>query len=86
MTTPNRPPIPSGDIGAGFPQVIHHDTGKPVLVADMRAEFERLSRQAPRDPEAERAFIESKIEIIRQDSKLPEAEKDRAIEELRRSL
>jgi len=57
-------------------------TGKPVPVADMRAEFERLSRQVPRDPEAERAFIESKIEMIRNDPHLSKTEKERAIEEL----
>jgi hypothetical protein len=61
-------------------------TGNPVPVADMRAEFERLSRQVPRDPEAERAFIESKIEMIRSDPNLSQAEKERAIEELRRGL
>jgi hypothetical protein len=61
-------------------------TGNPAPAADMRAEIERLSRQAPRDPEAERAFIESKIEMIRQGSNLTEAEKERAIEELRRAV
>jgi len=86
MTTPNRPPIPSGDAQAGFLGMTDPDTGNPVSVADRRAEFERLSRQAPRDPGAERAFIESKIEMIRKDSNLTEAEKERAIEELRRGL
>ena len=52
-------------------------------VADKRAEFERLSRQVPRDPEAERAFIESKIEMIRNDPALSETEKEKAVEELR---
>ena len=52
----------------------------------MRAEFERLSRQTPRDPEAERAFVESKIELIRNDPRLSEDEKKRAIEELRKRL
>jgi len=63
--------------------MIDPETGKPAPMADMRAEFERLSRQVPRDPEAERAFIESKIEMIRTDSSLTEAEKERAIDELR---
>jgi hypothetical protein len=61
-------------------------TGKPVAVADMRAEFERLSRQVPRDPEAERAFIQNKIDMIRNDPKLSEVDKKRAIEELERGL
>jgi hypothetical protein len=48
----------------------------------MRADFERLSRQVPRDPEAERAFIESKIEMIRSDPYLSDADKERAIANL----
>jgi len=83
MTTPNRPPLPSGNPEARSLSMIDPETGKPVPMADMRAEFERLSRQVPRDPEAERAFIESKIEMIRTDSSLTEAEKERAIDELR---
>jgi hypothetical protein len=50
----------------------------------MRAEFERLSRQTPRDPEAERAFLEARIELIRSDPRLSEEEKKQAIEEVRR--
>jgi hypothetical protein len=86
MTTPNRPPIPSGHGQAGILHMTDPATANPVSVADMRAEFERLSHQTARDPKAERAFIESKIEMIHKDSKLTEAEKDRAIEELRRAL
>jgi len=65
------------------------DTSLAVPLASpeaMRAEFERLSRQLPRDPEAERAFIEGKIEMIRSDPHLNDAEKEQAIEELRRRL
>jgi hypothetical protein len=40
----------------------------------------------PRDPEAERAFIEGEIEMIRTHPNLSEAEKKRAIEELRRGV
>jgi hypothetical protein len=54
-----------------------------AAVGDRRAEFDRLSRQVPRDPEAERSFIESKIEMIRMDPNLSPAEKERAIEQLR---
>lgn len=61
-------------------------TGNPLEFADMREEFERLSRQTPRDPEAERAFIESKIEIVRTDPNLSQEDKERAIAELRRGL
>jgi hypothetical protein len=49
----------------------------------MRAEFERLSRAVPRDLEAERAFIQGKIEMIRNDPHLSELQKESAIEHLR---
>lgn len=52
----------------------------------MRAEFDRISRQTPRNREAQRAFIESKIEMIRTDPRLGAAEKERAIADLRRGL
>jgi hypothetical protein len=81
MTTPNQLPLPDPEVGSL--RLTDPGTRKPVSVADMRAEFERLSRQVPRDPQAERAFIESKIEMIRNDPHLSEAEKERAIKELR---
>ena len=55
-------------------------------IADRRAEFERLSRQSPRDEEAERAFIEGKMEMVRTDPNLTKEEKQRALEELKRKL
>jgi hypothetical protein len=55
-------------------------------IADRRAEFERLSRQSPRDEEAERAFIEGKMEMVRTDPNLSKEEKQRALEELKRKL
>src|SRR5207249_8461335 len=83
MTVPNHPPLPSGAPELEPLRQIDPGTGKPVPMADLRAEFERLSRQVPRDPEAERAFIESKVEMIRKDPNLNETEKERAINELR---
>ena len=83
MTAPKQLPLPSGDSETGLPRMVDPATGDPVPVADRRAEFERLSRQVPRDPEAERAFIESKIEMIRKDPRLSETEKEHAIEQLR---
>jgi hypothetical protein len=62
--------------------VPHPLAGNDVQTADMREEFERLTRQVPRDPEAERAFIEGKIELIRGDPYLSDQEKERAIAEL----
>ena len=83
MTTPNPLPLPSGEPDTGFLRMSYPGTDDPVPVADLRAEFERLSSQVPRDPEAERAFIESKIEMIRSDHHLNKTEKERAIEALR---
>ena len=86
MAFPNEPPIPPTDSLEAHLSMTDPKTGKPVAVADMRAEFERLSRQVPRDPEAERAFIQNKIDMIRNDPKLSEVDKKRAIEELERGL
>jgi hypothetical protein len=55
-------------------------------ITDRREEFERLSRETPRNPEAERAFIEAKIDLVRSDPKLTEEEKLRAIADLRQRL
>ena len=84
-TTVSSPPKPGkGDDEAQTPQFVDPKTGKPAKIADMRAEFERLSRQAPRDPEAERAFIKGRIEMIRSDPHLCAQEKEDAIRELQR--
>jgi hypothetical protein len=56
----------------------------PKKTTDRRAEFERLSRQTPRDPDAERAFFENKIDLIRSDPTLSDDEKTLAIAEVRR--
>lgn len=47
---------------------------------------ERLTRTSERDLEAERAFIEAKMDLVRTDPNLTEVEKVQAIEELRRRL
>jgi hypothetical protein len=80
-------PLPSELIEAIETESLHvtdSKTGQTVRIGDMRAEFERLSHQMPRDAEAERAFIESKIEMIRSDPYLSDADKKRAIAELQR--
>jgi hypothetical protein len=86
MATPQQLPLSSGPLEARSPRLTDPGIGNSVPVADQRDEFELLSRQVPRDPEAERAFIESKIELIRSDQNLSKTEKERAIEELRRGL
>ena len=55
-------------------------------IADRRKEFDRLTRESGRDAEAERAFIESKMAMVRTDPNLSDEEKARALEELRRKL
>jgi hypothetical protein len=82
MSSPSNPG--EYDDEAQSPQLVDPNTGKPVKIADMRAEFERLSRQTPRDPAAERAFIQGKIEMIRGDSHLSAKQKEDAIAELQR--
>jgi hypothetical protein len=82
MSSPTNPN--QRDDEAQSPQLVDPNTGKAAKIADMRAEFERLSRQTPRDPGAERAFVESKIEMIRGDSHLSPEEKENAIAELQR--
>jgi hypothetical protein len=57
--------------------------GGPMTVVDRRAEFARLSRLTPRNHEAERAFIEGKLEMIRNDPRLSDEEKARAIARLK---
>jgi len=52
----------------------------------MREKFARISARAGRDPEAERAFIDNKIEMIRSHPTLSEAEKTAAIAELDEKL
>jgi len=61
-------------------------TDKALEYADLRSEFSSVSRQAQRSPRAERAFILSKIEMIRSDPHLDEDEKKRAIADLERGL
>lgn len=67
-------------------EMVHPVTGKPAPMKDMRAEFARISRHTGRDPAAERAFILSKIEMIRSHPTLSKAEKASAVAELEKWL
>ena len=80
MTSPDALPIPSGDPGDGG--TLSTDTGKPVPVGDVRAEFAQISSQVPPDSEAERSFIAGKIAMIQTDPQLSEEQKRQAIGEL----
>ena len=61
-------------------------SGEPATTGDVREEFARISASVGRDPDAERAFVESKIEMIRSHPGLSEAEKAAAIAELEEKL
>ena len=54
------------------------DTGS----VDKRKEFGKLSDEKPSDLEAERAFLRSKIELVRLDPSLHDDDKERFIKEL----
>jgi hypothetical protein len=86
MSDPKQPPVPPKDVTSEPLKVTDSQGEGPIRVADLRAHFERMARQVPRDPAAERAFIESKIELIRTDPHLSDAAKQQAIEDLRRRL
>jgi hypothetical protein len=51
-------------------------------VVDRREQFERSANAASVDADAERAFLMSKVELIRNDLNLSDEEKERAIAEL----
>jgi hypothetical protein len=81
-----EPPVPSNDPSPDSGELIDPKTGKRVKTRDMREEFARISARSGRDPEAERAFAESKLEMIRSHPTLSEAEKKGAIAELEEKL
>jgi len=78
------PPLPSELNEAMSSDVTDPKTGKPLRVADLRDEFARLTQKTPRDFEAERAFIASKLEMIDNDPRMSAEEKKAAREELLR--
>jgi hypothetical protein len=55
-------------------------------IDDRRAEFERITRRSRRDLQAERAFTESKMRIVRTDPNLSDEEKRRALADLAQKL
>jgi hypothetical protein len=61
-------------------------TGKRLRSRDMREKFARISARVPRNPRAERAFVESKVEMIRSHPTLSEAQKASAIRDLEKML
>jgi hypothetical protein len=51
-------------------------------IADVRKQFERKAGQTPEDDARTRAFIDGKIDIIRRDPRMTQAEKAAAIADL----
>ena len=86
MVAGPEPPVPSNDRSPDSVEMIDPKTGKRVPTMDMREKFARISAAAGRDPNAERAFIDNKIEMIRTHPTLCEAEKTAAIAELDEKL
>jgi hypothetical protein len=81
-----EPPVPPNDPLLDSVDPINPKTGGRLPPRDMREEFARVTAGVGRDPEAERAFVESKIEMIRTHPTLSEAEKRAAIAELKEKL
>ena len=87
MAAGPEPPVPPSAPSPDSGELIDPKTGKRVpSTRDMREEFARISARSARDPEAERAFVENKIEMIRTHPTLSEAEKRAAIAELKEKL
>ena len=81
-----EPPVSSNDPSPDSGELSDPKTGKRVQTRDMREEFARISARVGRDPEAERAFVENKIEMIRSHPTLSDAEKTAAAAELEEKL
>jgi len=73
VETPPPPP-------AGIEQPARNATAP---IADVRDQFARKTKQKPEDEARARAFIESKLEMIRSDPNMTDAQKAAAIEEIR---
>lgn len=85
MRSRAQPPAPPNE-PTREPNELTDAEDKPAPIKDMRTQFERASEDAGSDPEAERAFVESKIQMIRSHPTLTEAEKRAAIAELEERL
>ena len=73
----NRPPQPS----RGAEQQAQAGKTKEVPIADVREQFNRKVPQTAEDRARSRAFIAGKIDMIRRDPNLTDAEKAAAISE-----
>ena len=65
------------------PPLIIEQPGKPSSpIVDMRGVFDRKTPQTEQDRDQARAFIDAKIELIRRDPHMTDAEKAAAIADL----
>jgi hypothetical protein len=78
-----KPPVPSSDRS---PESKTDPKTENARTKDVREEFARITEQVGRDAEAERAFVENKVEMIRSHPRMSEAEKEAAIAELQEAL
>ena len=76
----------SPEEGKNRPYLRDPDTEASCLIRDVREKFAELSRQTPRDIEAERAFILTKIETAKKDNHMTTEEKKAAIAALKTEL
>ena len=70
----NNPPQP--------PNPKRQEEASPAPIVDMRDAFARTEPQSEQDRDAARAFIQGKIEMVRSDPSLTEAQKAEAIADL----
>jgi hypothetical protein len=63
-------------------------TGEPIPAADMREAFSRMSTTDRPDEhaDAERAFVDGRLEMIRSDPALTEAQKEAPVDEVLQKL
>lgn len=67
------------------PKIERTQSAKPgadAPIVDMREQFARKTPQSAEDAERTRAFIAGKIDMIRRDPNMSQADKDKAIADL----
>jgi len=79
----DQPPPPPVE-GPNEPGPSTGEPAKDAPIVDARGRFGELTGRTSVDPAEQQAFIEGKIDMIRGDPNLTEAQKEEAIEELRK--
>jgi hypothetical protein len=78
--------VPPDDHSADEVELTDPRTGERIPAADMREAFSRMSHTRQPDPDAERAFVDNKLEMIRSHPTLSAAEKEAAVREVLEQL